>query len=559
MKLLRLTTLLALSLTLAACGGGKKPSESSSTPASEESVSTPVSEESIPVEESSEPEESIPAEESVEESIEETLPVEESSEEAPVSEEESVPTEESEPAEESSEDTPAPSGAVTVRFWHTFGDKVETALEKRVEKFEKLVKDNEGVDVNVELSYQGAYTDMVNKVTLGFSGGDSPTIAVAYPDHVAEYLYLEDTPGKYVVNMNKYIESDTYGFGKEAYLGDGSASDFIEAFYQEGFEFSREGMYLMPFMKSSEVMIYNLDAAKRAMKFYRPAVPDGKVKETIANMTWDELIELGEAAVDNKAEVSNTLEYPIYYDSDSNLFISKLLQNEISYSGIDSNGKGYIGFENDPDLSEAKDFVQSLKDAHDYGVLTTKGTEGEYASNAFQSGKCLFTIGSSGGAGYTFPAFGEFETAICAVPASNDNPLYVSQGPSLTLLNRPELTKAENDLATLYGFKLLKYLTSTQVNVEMCITGSQGYVPVRESCYETEVYAEFIEEGELYAETASVLLNDIDGNYLTTKCFKGSAALRTNVGGIISAVLTGTTTIDVAFTNAINNTRLEIK
>ena len=459
---------------------------------------------------------------------------------------------------DSSSSEPA-GGEVTVRFWHTFGDKIETALEKRVAKFQEIVKQNEGVDVKVELAYQGAYTDMVNKVTLGFQTGESPTIAVAYPDHVAEYLYLEDKPGKYVVDMDPYMSDAKYGFGKESYYGDGAASDFIDAFFQEGREFSREGMYLMPFMKSSEVMIYNLDAAKRAMKFYRPDIADGKVEEFISNMTWEELLALGEAAVEHKADVSNTLEYPIYYDSDSNLFISKLIQEEISYSGIDANGKGYIGFEKDPDLSDAKAFVNSLKVAHDDGVFTTKGAQGEYASNAFQAGKCLFTIGSSGGAGYTFPAFGEFDVGICKVPASNENPLYVSQGPSLTLLNRPDLTESENSRAVLYGFKLLKYLTSTQVNVELCVTGSQGYVPVRESCYGTETYAEFIQEGELYAETANVLMNDIDGHYLTTKCFKGSAALRNNVGAIISSVLSGKASLDDAFTEAINSTKLEIK
>lgn len=451
------------------------------------------------------------------------------------------------------------TGEVTVRFWHTFGDKVETALEKRVAKFEELVKQNEGVTVKVELAYQGAYTDMVDKVSMGFSTGESPTIAVAYPDHVADYLYLEDRPGQYVVDMDKFINSEQYGFGKEKYLGDRGANDFIPAFYNEGREFSREGMYLMPFMKSSEVMIYNLTAVKIAMSFYRPDIPDGKVEEFISKMTWDELLELGNVAIQHKNEVSNLLDYPIFYDSDSNLFISKLFQEGIEYSGIDNQGKGYIGFENEPELGKAKAFVDTLKTAHDAHVFTTKGVQGEYASNAFQSGKCLFTIGSSGGAGYTFPAFGEFDVGICKVPASNDNPLYVSQGPSLTLLNRPDLTEAQNNQAVLYGFKLLKYLTSTQVNVEMCVTGSQGYVPVRESCYETETYAEFSEEGELYAKTAQVLLDEIAGNYLTTKCFKGSAKLRTAVGAIISSYLSGNSSLDDAFAEAINSTKLEIK
>ena len=34
------------------------------------------------------------------------------------------------------------SGKVVVNFWHTFGDKVEKALEGKIAQFEKLVKEN---------------------------------------------------------------------------------------------------------------------------------------------------------------------------------------------------------------------------------------------------------------------------------------------------------------------------------------------------------------------------------------------------------------------------------
>ena len=33
------------------------------------------------------------------------------------------------------------SGKITINFWHTFGDKAETALEGKVAQFSKLVKE----------------------------------------------------------------------------------------------------------------------------------------------------------------------------------------------------------------------------------------------------------------------------------------------------------------------------------------------------------------------------------------------------------------------------------
>ena len=457
-----------------------------------------------------------------------------------------------------------PSGTVKVVFWHTFGDKVESALERYAATFEKLVKDNEGVDVDVELAYQGGYSDMVKKVSLGWQSSASPTIAVAYPDHVAEYLYMEDQenkPGKYVVNMQEFIDDPKLGFGTERYLGDTEdEEDFIQAFYNEGYNFARdEGYYLMPYMKSSEIMLYNLDKITKTYQLMRndDSLSPQQVKRIMSTITWDELIELATYAYQHKADISNAIDYPIFYDADDNLFISKMYQNEIPFASIGNDGKGSIDFETGEPRRRAEALVKSFKDLHDDHIFTTKGAQGEYASTAFKDESCLIAIGSSGGAGYSFPAVGSFNAAVAKVPASNNNPLYVSQGPSLTMLNRPELTASENALAVKYGWKFLKYITSTKVNIALCVTGSEGYVPVRHSCYTTEEYSEFLEEGELYAETAQVLNNDIGGNYLITPAFKGSAALREQFKAVIGTILKGTTSITIteAFDSAFGEVR----
>ena len=458
------------------------------------------------------------------------------------------------------------SGKITINFWHTFGDKPETALEGKVAQFEKLVKENEGVDVDVVLSYQGAYKDMPKKVTTGIATGDNPTIAIAYADHVADYLDLEgNDAGKYVVNLDKFLKDESLTFGTDKYLGDTMGeSDMIKSYMDEGRTLPREGTYLIPLMKSTEIMCYNLTAVKTAMQYVKPDLPVDRVKDYMKTITWDELIEIAAAAYEHKNEISTNLEYPIYYDSDSNLFITELYQNNIGYSSIDSEGKGHIDFEDEPNLTKAKAIVTKLLQARQAHLLTTKGAEGTYASNNFKEAKTIFSIGSTGGTGYTIPDAGQFDVGFAKVPTmgGEDGRVgYISQGPSVCFLNNRSLTTAENEATLKYAWKLVKYLTSKQVNVSLCVTGSEGYSPVRNSCYTTETYSDFIEDGEYYAEAALVTQNDINGQFYNSAVFTGSATLRTEVGALITNVLKDKSpmSVDDAFTLAINNAKKDIR
>ena len=48
---------------------------------------------------------------------------------------------------------------VTIKFWHTFGQTVVDGLKSKINDFKQLVKQNDGVDVEVDLKYQGSYDD----------------------------------------------------------------------------------------------------------------------------------------------------------------------------------------------------------------------------------------------------------------------------------------------------------------------------------------------------------------------------------------------------------------
>ena len=108
---------------------------------------------------------------------------------------------------------------VEISFWHTFGQTIQDNLKPQIQKFQELVKKNEGVDVTVNLVPESNYDTIKEDISKGIEAGQGniPTIAVAYPDHVADYIEAEgNQPGKYVVNLNNYINNNEYGLGTEA-------------------------------------------------------------------------------------------------------------------------------------------------------------------------------------------------------------------------------------------------------------------------------------------------------------------------------------------------------
>ena len=167
--------------------------------------------------------------------------------------------------------------------------------------------------------------------------------------------------------------------------------------------------------------------------------------------------------------------------------------------------------------------------------------------------------GSSGGTGYNSPDGATFDVGIVRVPANNSNPLYVTQGPTMTFLRSSRNSDEENDEKMRYAWQFAKFITNPVVNDYLCIYGSEGYLPVRYSAYETNEFLTFMEEGETYAESAKVLINDIDGHYLNTDVFVGSAQLREQIGGALTQALLGSKSVTTALDDAIATAATYIK
>ncbi len=437
-------------------------------------------------------------------------------------------------------------------FWHTFGQGIEEGVQAYVEEFEEIIKEEEGVDVTINLSKEGSYNEILKKITTGIGTGNSPTLAVAYPDHVAQYIANETKQGQFVVDLTKFINDSKIGFGKEAYLGDKDGStvydkdDIIASYFNEGTSYVNDGVYSIPLMKSTEVMMYNFQLVQKALiKLYPTVGYESKERVTkyMDGISWEKLYEIADCINDNKVEFAvPDMEYPIFYDSDSNMMISSMYQRKIPYSSVGSDKKGRIDFDyatQPENYNKAKELVDEFVDAHANGLLTTKGTKGEYGSYSFTDEKCAITIGSSGGAGYNAPATTEqFSVEVCKPPVLNDNPLYVNQGVTLTMLNNVSVTEEENYWKQYYAWKFVKFLTNPEVNAVLCIEDSQGYVPVRYSAYETPEFQEWLDMPEtIMIQSAKVVMRmNEDEVYYTSKSFSGASELRDQCGGVITTL-----------------------
>lgn len=437
-------------------------------------------------------------------------------------------------------------GTIKITFDHTFGEGIEKGVQVQFEKFKAIVEEHDHVKLELVMPPALNYKAIVDTVGMELTTG-GPTMTVAYPDHIAALRAREGTAGRWIVNMNSYMDSEEVGFGKEAWLGEKAVwnkADIISTYLEEGQQFGDGGTYCLPFMKSTEILQYNADVVYQALAVYsKTSSMDMKQKQDfLASMSFEEMMEIAEIVKDNKEDFGcPDLETPVFYDSDSNMGITQLIQNGLTYSEFNDKGEVVLGLDAGEssmaeNITEAKEvFSKIRKWAHD-GLLITKAAYGNYSSTSFKQQKCVFVIGSSGGAGYSVPEEGDFNSGYARVPYVGEesaHPEYVSQGPSIAFLRDISVSDEVNNLRLKYAWKFYKYLIMPNTNVVLTVNDSQGYVPIRKTAYATPAWGKIIspDEGEditYYTHTANVVAS-IEYHFYNTAVFKGSDKYRENM------------------------------
>ncbi|MBR2983961.1 MAG: extracellular solute-binding protein, partial [Clostridia bacterium] len=236
---------------------------------------------------------------------------------------------------------------VTIKFYHTMGENLNTVLDEYIVEFNKLYP-----NIHVEWEQVGGYDDVKNQISTEITVGGQPNIAYYYPDHVALYnMAGAVTPLDDLIAST--IEEERADGTKEIIgLTDAQKSDFIEGYYNEGKSFGDNLMYTMPFSKSTEVLYYN----KTFFDKNKLAVPT----------TWDEL-----EAVCRKIKEIDPDSIPLGYDSESNWFITMCEQLGSPYTS--ATGDHFL-FDNKTN----RDFVKRFRGWYLDGLVTTQELYGSY-------------------------------------------------------------------------------------------------------------------------------------------------------------------------------------
>lgn len=442
------------------------------------------------------------------------------------------------------------NGKTQITFWHAMGQTNQEIIQKMIDSFELAYPMFE-----VEQVSQGGYTDLRDKILYSVPVGEAPTIAQAYPDHIASYL-----SARALTNLEGYIDNTATVQSQLNYTADANwattaqateqigwtaadKADFVQAFYQEGAVYGDGKMYCVPFNKSTEVLFYNKDF----FELYAADLAQYGVGAdgSWSNPTWEQIE--GIAAFYKTTEVYNSLEATLKEtaagfsaDSEANLFITLTQQWGGKYTGFDANGKGQYLFNN----AESKTAIKWFADNYAAGLFGTSTRFGtDYSSDAFKAMQCIMTIGSSAGASYNTTS--AFETGVAEYPqrANGQNKQVIQQGTNVCLFEK------DNDLEELGGWLFMKWMTNFDNALLWCT--ETAYFPIRKSVYESAEFQTKVADGTTKSQAQIVGWSQQELFY-TSEAFNGSSKARDEAEALVRAILVGTP-IDEAYETAIKN------
>lgn len=426
--------------------------------------------------------------------------------------------------------------AINITFWHTMGQTLQGVLDRFIKEFQE-----ENPDVGITHAAQGGYDDLEEKLSAAIPAGTTPTMAYCYPDHVAEYM-----ESNAILQLDDFVNDEVLGFSEE----DGLVDDIIPTYWQEGQEYKKEGIFSVPYSKSTEILFYNKDVFEDAAHH-----ASGQAYEVPT--TWEAMEALmAEAKADYPDKIV------LGYDSDANMFITLCEQYGIPYTSLNKEtGVGSADFNN----AAAKAMMTKLVDWVDKGYLTTQGlSSGAYTSTQFKEGSLLMSIGSTGGTSYNYDK--NFQIGLAQLPAPDtEHPFdfggtlpktnhIIMQGPSICFFKKS--TQAEREAA----WKFYKFIVKSMNTASWCV--KSGYSPIRQSSFDSDAMKDYLAETQTGADEliqrVVARYDELSARYYVSPAFHGSSTARKQVDGILSNVALGTKSLDAAFADAYSRTMFAI-
>ncbi len=488
-------------------------------------------------------------------------------------------------------------GKYDVTFWHTFGKKDITAIEKRLKDFTKKT------GITVKLEQKGGYQDIKGAIDKTLSTNNRPNLVIAYPDHVASF----NENRKNVLDLTKFINEGTQLQIK--YISDQDfKKDWDEQFYDFVKEspLSEKGIYTTPFGLSTEVILYNKELAAEIPDFTEKV----KTWEGIWEMAkkyredhtdkFDKLVDLPDPKEPGKTKKQFERTAVFGYDSDANMLITMAKQYGLPYTDfVKKNGelKGDAFFHDTTQNAQLVEMLDTLKGYAAQNLFTTGATCGnKYNSTAFKNKQIVFTISSSGGVGYNIPdknnpfevgmlplpqpelqlrktqlkeandllktdpnnadfitlqhnVQAAYTAAKAKYPQLNEDKLSgasIFQGPSIAMLDQAkEGEDSYKNVSNQKAYKVFKFLFSKENVRDFSL--AKGYAAPRKDVFETAEIKNFINENKaisntlegLVAKSFETIKDTLDKkNTFQSIAYEKSSNARTVALNIIKNVLT---------------------
>lgn len=357
---------------------------------------------------------------------------------------------------------------IEILFWHAWGEANQSLVATMFESFEA---EYPGVNVNLVQTGQGGFTELRNILTHAIAAGNMPTMLVGYPDHFAGYI-----SGNALMPLNDYIDHPIHGVNLD---------DFIDGFVAENRQFG-ETIYSMPLAKSTEMLVYN----KTVFDYHEITIPTNRA------VTWDDLEAWADILVGG-GEMQ--CEFLFNADSAANFFINSSRQFGAPYTNID----GEILVDNADTRTMLEYFEARFAD---HSLVLPIEWDQQYGSNNFIAGDVCMTQGSTAGTRYNIPTeanasdgkFGAFEIGILPVvqrevcstdPYADPDTIHpncsaMQQGPNVAI------SADASSVEALAAWLFIRHMTNEENTTYFAM--NTGYIPVRNSAFESSLYQEFL-------------------------------------------------------------------
>ena len=448
-------------------------------------------------------------------------------------------------------------------IWSPFGSSYSTAIADLIE----AVKEETGYTITHES--QGSYPKILTNIKNSIANNSYPHIALGYPDHFADYV-----KNKIMLDLKPLIEKYDAAHNTEL------LKDYYPEYMQENYEIQAGKIYGIPFNKSTEVMVYNVelfefiktkdasithvpatwedfhtDGVKMLKVFHDENVWGKKIvcKHNANGSASDfQVVDAAPSGYDVIADYADFQEASfnlLTFDSKDNLFITLLHQFGSEYTVYTDEEKAtraqrrHIEFWTPEHKAATISALRNIYDLYDAGEYASKvfyPTTSLFNSNEFKLGQVLFNVCSSGGLSNNIPNL-KFKVGIAPVPYTDaDHKYVISQGTNLGLFDKD--LDEENLMKCV---DIMVKLSTGEMQGNWAAT--TGYYPSSKSATNSQAYQALLNNEQsnktkvLYQDSAKLNQEEYMGegkNWIkyTDAAFVGSATIRDKIKTVIQSL-----------------------